>query len=206
MVCLHPAGDAAIPYLHENVAGSLGLLAVMHEEREDFLAARKAHQEVLAIQRKLRGERHWQVADAGLALEGVERLARLEPAERRWLREAEQLNERGVQLYQQGKGREQILLTQNALEIRKRVLGKRHPAYAESLDNLAALYDSQGEYARAEPLYQKALEIRQQVLGDGFVFDRFISSTPTRFHRPFAASVDETNGTSLRASKSWPPW
>jgi len=75
----------------------------MHEEREDFLAARKAHQEVLAIQRKLRGERHWQVADAGLALEGVERLARLEPAERRWLREAEQLNERGVQLYQQGK-------------------------------------------------------------------------------------------------------
>jgi tetratricopeptide (TPR) repeat protein len=36
---------------------------------------------------------------------------------------------------------------------------------ATSLNNLAALYDSQGAYARAEPLYQRALAISEKVLG-----------------------------------------
>ncbi|MBI1240135.1 tetratricopeptide repeat protein [Umezakia ovalisporum] len=37
---------------------------------------------------------------------------------------------------------------------------------ATSLNNLALLYESQGQYHQAEPLYLQALEICQQVLGD----------------------------------------
>ncbi len=36
---------------------------------------------------------------------------------------------------------------------------------AQSLNNLAALYDSQGKYAEAEPLYRRALAIREKALG-----------------------------------------
>ena len=100
--------------VHPKVAGSLQFLAVVHEAREDFAAARKARQEVLAIQTKLLGARHWQVTDARLALEGVERLARLAPADRRRLAEAGQLNGRVVQLYRQGKSHEALPLAQKA--------------------------------------------------------------------------------------------
>jgi len=38
--------------------------------------------------------------------------------------------------------------------------GPEHPDVGESLNNLAALYYTQGQYAEAEPLYQRALAIR----------------------------------------------
>ena len=37
---------------------------------------------------------------------------------------------------------------------------------ATSLNNLAALYYSQGRYEEAEPLYLEALDLRKQLLGD----------------------------------------
>ena len=36
---------------------------------------------------------------------------------------------------------------------------------ATGLNNLAALYDSQGRYSEAEPLYQRSLTMREKVLG-----------------------------------------
>ncbi|MCH7807903.1 MAG: tetratricopeptide repeat protein, partial [Planctomycetes bacterium] len=36
---------------------------------------------------------------------------------------------------------------------------------ATSLNNLAGLHDTQGEYAQAEPLYKRALAIREKALG-----------------------------------------
>jgi tetratricopeptide (TPR) repeat protein len=44
-------------------------------------------------------------------------------------------------------------------------LGPEHPDVATSLNNLAALYRDQGEYAAAEPLYKRALAIRDKALG-----------------------------------------
>ena len=45
------------------------------------------------------------------------------------------------------------------LVIRKDALGRTHPDYAQSLNNLALLYDNMGDDAKAEPLSHKALEI-----------------------------------------------
>jgi CHAT domain-containing protein/Tfp pilus assembly protein PilF len=152
--------------VHREVVGSLELLAELHEAREDFAAARKARQEMLDIQTKLLGAAHWQVTDARLALEDVERLAQMTATDRRRLADATQLTGRVVQLYQQGKIHEALPLAQKALEIRKQLLSDRHPDYAHSLHNLAALYHAQGEYSKAVPLYRQALAIRKQVLGD----------------------------------------
>jgi tetratricopeptide (TPR) repeat protein len=41
----------------------------------------------------------------------------------------------------------------------------RHPDVAKSLNNLAALYYNQGQYAKAKPLYQRALAIWEEALG-----------------------------------------
>jgi tetratricopeptide (TPR) repeat protein len=46
------------------------------------------------------------------------------------------------------------------------VLGEHHPSVAQSLNNLAALYDNQGKYEQALPLYERSLAIREKVLGE----------------------------------------
>src|SRR5262249_27671722 len=68
---------------HEDLIVSLEELADLHEAREDFAAARKVHQEILALSRKRYGDQDWRVTDARLALEHGERLAALDPDQRR---------------------------------------------------------------------------------------------------------------------------
>ena len=46
------------------------------------------------------------------------------------------------------------------------MLGERHPEYAQTLNNLAVLLESQGDYAAARPLLEKALALRQEMLGE----------------------------------------
>ncbi|WP_146034064.1 tetratricopeptide repeat protein, partial [Nostoc cycadae] len=41
----------------------------------------------------------------------------------------------------------------------RKVLGEEHPSVANSLNNLALLYNSQGRYSEAEPLYIQALAL-----------------------------------------------
>ncbi len=53
-----------------------------------------------------------------------------------------------------------------AKSIIEKVLGKEHPDYATSCNNLAELYISQGLYTKAEPLYIEAKSIREKVLGE----------------------------------------
>src|SRR5262249_47982952 len=57
-------------------------------------------------------------------------------------------------------------LYEQALAIRKVVLGEHHPDYARGLNNLAYVLESQGNLARAKPLLRQALAIQQEVLGE----------------------------------------
>jgi tetratricopeptide (TPR) repeat protein len=56
-------------------------------------------------------------------------------------------------------------LFEEALLIRREVLGEQHPVYASSLNNLAGLYESMGNYDKALPLYEEAAQICKEVLG-----------------------------------------
>ena len=47
----------------------------------------------------------------------------------------------------------------------KRPWARSTPTWPSSLNNLAELYDNQGQYAKAEPLYERALAIREKALG-----------------------------------------
>jgi tetratricopeptide (TPR) repeat protein len=50
--------------------------------------------------------------------------------------------------------------------LKKRLLEDNHPDVAQSLNNLAELYRSQGRYPEAEPLYLEALDLYKRLLGD----------------------------------------
>src|SRR5208337_4145171 len=154
-----------LPEGHADLAGSLGWLAELHVEREDFAAAIAAQREALAILRKRRGESDWRVIDARWALTDVERLAGMDRDPRARLAEAGRLNRTVENLYRAGRYAEAMPAALQALAIRKAVLGARHPDTATSLNNLAALLYAQGDYAAARPLLEQALAIRKAVLG-----------------------------------------
>ena len=56
-------------------------------------------------------------------------------------------------------------LYEEALSIRRRVLGVDHPDLADSLNNLAGLYLDQGRFVEAASLSKEAVEIMVRVLG-----------------------------------------
>jgi len=87
------------------------------------------------------------------------------PAEQAQLDEAKRLDARALELLRAEKFGEAIPFAEQALAIRKQVLGVKHPDYATSLNDVASLYLDLANYAKAEPLYVEALAIRKQVLG-----------------------------------------
>jgi CHAT domain-containing protein/Tfp pilus assembly protein PilF len=81
------------------------------------------------------------------------------------LAEATQLGEQADKLEEQGKYREAIRLAEQALSIRKDLLGAEHAEVSFSLDHLAGLHMKLGEYSTAEKLYKQALELDRKNLG-----------------------------------------
>jgi tetratricopeptide (TPR) repeat protein len=70
-----------------------------------------------------------------------------------------------TELKNAGKYQKAIPFAQKLLDIREKALGLDHPDTAESLVNLALLYEEMGNYAAAEPLFIRALAIREKALG-----------------------------------------
>jgi tetratricopeptide (TPR) repeat protein len=76
-----------------------------------------------------------------------------------------EVNNRAVQLYQQGKYAEAIAAAREALQVAETSFGPDHPNTALSLNNLASLYREQGQYAEAEPLLLRALAVLEKLRG-----------------------------------------
>jgi tetratricopeptide (TPR) repeat protein len=74
-------------------------------------------------------------------------------------------------------------LYQQALEVRRQVLGEQHPDFAPSLGNLAGLYSETGRSEQAEPLCQQALEVLRQVLGPNHPHTKLVQANYDRARR-----------------------
>src|SRR4029450_3212910 len=64
-----------------------------------------------------------------------------------------------VSLRAQGQYAEALASSQQALAVFEREVGPDHPDVANVLNNLAGIYQDQGEYAEAERLYRRAGEM-----------------------------------------------
>ncbi len=80
-------------------------------------------------------------------------------------KEASQLNNRAVELFNSGRYSEAEPIFKRALAIREKNLGPNHPDVATTLSYLALLYHDQGRYTDAEPLFKRSLGIHEKVLG-----------------------------------------
>ncbi len=64
-----------------------------------------------------------------------------------------------------GKYAEAEPFARKALELGEAEFGTDHTTYANLLNNLSRLYESQGRYAEAEPFSKRSLAIREKALG-----------------------------------------
>ncbi len=152
--------------LHNDVVGSLHMMAKLQEVREDWGAARAARREVISIRERQSDREDWRIADARQSLLELERLVALNPAQRQRLREADGLRQIQRTLGRQGKYADAISAARRALDIRGELQGEDHPYYASDLGNLAALYRDMGDYAKAEPLFLRALEMLKRTVSE----------------------------------------
>jgi tetratricopeptide (TPR) repeat protein len=82
--------------------------------------------------------------------------------ERDW---ADLLNRAGAYLHGRASYQEAEPLFRDALAIREKVAGPKHPDTATSLNNLARLLQDEGALAEARPLFERALQIDANVYG-----------------------------------------
>ena len=54
---------------------------------------------------------------------------------------------------------------QRCMVVRGERLGKRHSSYADSLNNVAIIYDQKHEHKEALSHYEECLQIQEEVLG-----------------------------------------
>ena len=94
-------------------------------------------------------------------------------------------NEAGVAASQQGKYAEAEKYYLAALK-EAEIFGPEDTRIATTLDNLALLYDTQGEYAEAEHLLKRSLKIYQKFLGPDH-------PNVARFLENYAALLRKTN-------------
>ncbi len=59
---------------------------------------------------------------------------------------------------------------EQALAIRRKILGEKHPTTANSLNNLGALLKAMGDYAAARPYLEQALAINRKIRGEGHLY------------------------------------
>jgi CHAT domain-containing protein/tetratricopeptide (TPR) repeat protein len=81
-------------------------------------------------------------------------------------RRVEQCNRQVVRLGQEEHFDQAVLVATKALAWARQYLGGRHRSLADSLHNLAWLYKTKGNYARAELMLLQAVEIHRAALGD----------------------------------------
>ncbi|KAI9652351.1 MAG: hypothetical protein M1829_001664 [Trizodia sp. TS-e1964] len=71
----------------------------------------------------------------------------------------------GRYYWEQGRSNEAEQLYVEVLELRKEVLGPKHPAIITAMANLASTWQQQGRSNKAEQLYVEVLELQKEVLG-----------------------------------------
>jgi tetratricopeptide (TPR) repeat protein len=157
-----PAPDADLTKRVEELDGSINQRLGAGQIAEAVPPAR----EKLELLARTRGQDHWQTGDAHRELETYTGLTgRPHEVQDRYLK-ARQADARSEQLYGRGQYAEAAPLFQEALTIRRDILGEDDPLTAESYNDLATTLWAQGKYAEAEAMHRRTLAIRLKVLGE----------------------------------------
>lgn len=136
------------------------------ESRDDYVGAKRARKEALAQRMARDGADNWRTVDARLNLADDELFAGFTPEQRRRLASAGQFMRTAVDFDKQKKYREAAAAVEQALAIRKELLGEHSRRYSDCVSWLGSLYDKLGDYAKSEPYKLQAAALDQTILGD----------------------------------------
>ena len=151
---------------HQDVLNTLAFLADIFEQQADFASALRAREQVLAMREKLSGNGNWQTTDMRLMLEKTQAIEKLDAAQRKQLVEANDLQKKSMKLYRSGKYQDAIPIITQALDIKRAMLGEKHPEYADLLQMLSRPHRSLRNSDTAESLLQQVLKIRRETVGE----------------------------------------
>ena len=87
------------------------------------------------------------------------------PETRKALAKAVDIRVEAIACYRKQQHKEALKLLQSAREILANSVGTKHPDYATTANNLAVMYQTQGDYAGAMLALQEAKDAREHVLG-----------------------------------------
>jgi CHAT domain-containing protein/Tfp pilus assembly protein PilF len=90
----------------------------------------------------------------------------LSQEDRGQVEEAMRFHKEAIRLYERFDLQKAIESTRKALAIRRKVLGEKHVATAQSLEMLAGYLLNQGNYRESREAYENSLTIRKSVLGE----------------------------------------
>jgi len=135
---------------HISNANSYNNLATLYHTMGNYQKAETFYIESKNIYEIVLGKNH---ADYAVSCNNLAELYRVKAYSVKPLKER-------MNMYQQAE-----LLYIDAKKAREIALGKQHPDYAMSCNNLASLYMTMENYTKAEPLYVEAKEIREKFLG-----------------------------------------
>ena len=151
---------------NEAIGSSIAFLADLAEYRDlwdEAIERRKIFYE--RIQARY-GQDHWKAIDARLALEKSNLLKSMTREQRLELRASDAQFSEARKAKREKNYQFALQLNKTVLAVRKEILGEKHLDYAETLNNLAVLYYTLQDYAKAEPLFSKTLEIKKIVVGE----------------------------------------
>lgn len=147
-------------------ADTLNALAIDYEAADDLASVIQARRLRLDVLERLFGKDPWQVVDARLELQETERRSKLTAEQRQELAAADELFNQSVELEEQGRLREALAPVEEALAIRRRLVGDEDRFSIAALERLSSLHSDLAEYAAAATELNEALRLRRLVVGE----------------------------------------
>ena len=150
---------------HEEPLGTLSFQARIAHAANDWAKEIEFRRRALKMAQSLYQPQDFRIRDLEVSLrESSVNLERTDEQRRR-IRAAMAQDKRAGELYRQGQYVESAELLTRVLSELGEVLGKNHPDYVRSLDNLAGLNRSMGNLAKAEQLNTESTSISKIVYG-----------------------------------------
>lgn len=150
-----------VPDVTHNTLVTVAWLADIEEHAEHWPEAEKLRREIVEGLTKLNGADHWQTADARRALLHTKQLRLMSHDEVQELFRAARL----MQRFERESPAESLKKAEQALEIRRRLVGTENTLYAASANDVGLQLFLSGDLVRAEPRYLEAREIYRRVVG-----------------------------------------
>jgi CHAT domain-containing protein len=144
----------------------LGQMAFAAEERDDIATAKPGREEAFKIWSETYPADDWRVSNARGWLQRAEQISALTPQQRKQLAAARQSYAQCSRLYEEQKYDEAVAPGQQALAVRREILGNESSETGSALNLLGLVMAGKKDFAKSEAMLSESMEIWGKLRGD----------------------------------------